>query len=345
MSKPTSKSIRSRAKRGFNQFNVMIAGHENSGKTSFIKTVYHTAEIKNIHFNNEKIEGSLDQSLSFIPDDVTCPTPIEARIEYQSQVSPERVLLRLIDTPGLIIPSKKQELQDPTAFAESWLESICSFIESQYEATLLEESKVKRNPKSPDYQIHACLYFIDPGNVLANGGLTEIDRIVMLKLCSILNVVPCLGKSDLLSTRELARVKKMVMQDIARHDIGVQAFYDIDSSDEDESGSSSDEANVHAIGTSSKVDFKSVLPFALISGEEVDDEDRMDFPKWTLERKFPWGTANIENSEHCDFVLMKDMIFGLYLQDLKDITHDVFYEQWRTKKLMEVRGSLLSNLP
>lgn len=314
----------------------MITGHENSGKTSFIKTVYHTADIKNLHFNDDKIEESLDESLSFIPPEITAPTPIEARIEYQSQVSPERVLLRLVDTPGIIIPSKKQHVEDPKTFAESWLDQICAFIESQYEATLLEESKVKRNPKSPDYQIHACLYFIDPGNVLANGGLTEIDRIVLGKLCLILNVVPCLGKSDLLSTREVARVKKMVMDDIAKHEIAVQAFYDIDDESDDES-SEGDEVG------GSRVDFKSVLPFALISGEEVDDNDVADdFPKWTLERKFPWGTANIENPAHCDFVLMKDMIFGLYLQDLKDITHDVFYEQWRTDKLLQVRGSLLS---
>lgn len=80
----------------------MIAGHENSGKTSFIKTYYHTADIKHIHLNDDRIVSSLDEAslLSFVPDDVKIPTPIEARIEYASSVGSDRVLLRLIDTPG-----------------------------------------------------------------------------------------------------------------------------------------------------------------------------------------------------------------------------------------------------
>jgi septin family protein len=155
----------------------------------------------------------VDDKLSFIPEDVKEPSPIEARIEYSSPNSNDKTLLRLIDTPGLIISSKKQfvELQDPLGYAQNWLKQICEFIEAQYEATLLEESKVKRNPKSLDYQIHACLYLIDPTNVLANNGLCEIDLLVLTKLCGILNLVPCLGKSDLLSVRELARVKRLVM--------------------------------------------------------------------------------------------------------------------------------------
>lgn len=312
----------------------MVAGHENSGKTSFIKTVYHTADLKHIHFNDP--ERQADDSLSFIPDDVKFPTPIEARIEHQSGAS-ERTLLRLIDTPGLVIPSKKQvvQLEEPTAFAQNWLKQICAFIESQYEATLLEESKVKRNPKSPDYQVHACLYLLDPSNVLAHNGLCEVDLLVLTKLCGILNVIPCLGKSDLLSSREIARAKKLVMGSIEKHEIGVQLF-----NDEEDDYSSDDGDSVSSSGSAPDValSVKESLPFSLISGEEADETELegQDSPRWTLERKFPWGTANIENPAHCDFLLLKDVVFGLYLQDLKDITRDVFYETWREEKLLQV---------
>ena len=308
---PMSRSIRAKSKK-FSQFNIIIAGHSNVGKTSFIQTLIKTINPK-LHF--------VDQSQTKLEfPDIEAPTALAATLEFQVAESAERIMLQLIDTPGIQVPVVKNSTRDYSSIINPYLESITSFIKSQYDATLLEEAKVKRNPKSPDYQIHVCLYFIDPSVVIAAKGLSEIDKIVLGKLSQILNVVPCLGKSDQLSLEKLAIAKKYVMDDIIKNSIHIQAFTStVDDDDENED----EEANLNVAES---------LPFAIICGEELNNE-------FLLERVYPWGTASVENEEHCDFVKLKDLLFG-NIQELKDITREVFYEKWRTNKLIEVRGTM-----
>lgn len=42
-------------------------------------------------------------------------------------------------------------------------------------------------------------------------------------------------------------------------------------------------------------------------------------------------------------MLLKDVVFGYYVNELKETTRGIFYEQWRTEKLMQVRGSLIQS--
>jgi len=44
-----------------------------------------------------------------------------------------------------------------SSFAE-----IVGFLERQYDDTLAEESRIKRNPRFRDNRVHALLYFITP---------------------------------------------------------------------------------------------------------------------------------------------------------------------------------------
>lgn len=41
----------------------------------------------------------------------------------------------------------------------------------------------------------------------------------------------------------------------------------------------------------------------------------------------------MENLDHCDFIALRNMIIRTHLQDLKDVTNNVHYENYRCRKL------------
>jgi len=50
-------------------------------------------------------------------------------------------------------------------------------------------------------------------------------------------------------------------------------------------------------------------------------------------RQYPWGIVEVDNSQHCDFAKLRFALLSSHLQDLKEITHDYLYENYRTEKL------------
>ncbi|XP_020942330.1 septin-12-like isoform X2 [Sus scrofa] len=54
-----------------------------------------------------------------------------------------------------------------------------------------------------------------------------------------------------------------------------------------------------------------------------------------LGRKTKWGIIEVENMAHCEFPLLRDLLIRSHLQDLKDITHNVHYENYRVIRLNE----------
>lgn len=44
---------------------------------------------------------------------------------------------------------------------------------------------------------------------------------------------------------------------------------------------------------------------------------------------------SVDSKDHSDFVLLKKMLLNTHMQDLKDCTNDIHYENYRKKKLAE----------
>jgi septin family protein len=170
-------------------FNLLVAGHSRTGKSDFLATLYDTLDIQKLI-----PEGGLET----VPEKIfrtnfNSPTPLSCKIECKLDSS--RLLLQLIDSPGLEIhPAFMQAEGAMEKAAHDYLASLLKFIEAQFAKTLYDEAKVKRT-KTPDYQIHCCLYFLSPEQVLLNKGLSQADRIVLAGLTMKCNVIPCLGKS------------------------------------------------------------------------------------------------------------------------------------------------------
>ena len=49
--------------------------------------------------------------------------------------------------------------------------------------------------------------------------------------------------------------------------------------------------------------------------------------------------------EHCDFVPLRNMLIRTHLQDLKEVTNNVHYENFRCRKLAGVAGGTVEKIP
>jgi cell division control protein 11 len=155
----------------------------------------------------------------------------------------------------------------------------------------------------------------------------------MKRLSPRVNVIPVIGKADSLTPAELAESKKLVMEDIEHYRIPVYNFpYDMDEDDEDT--------------VEENAELRGLMPFAIVGSEEtVEIEGRK-----VRARQYPWGVVEgntrgrymvsyctkyfaVENPRHSDFLAIRSALLHSHLGDLKEITHDFLYENYRTEKL------------
>ena len=138
----------------------------------------------------------------------------------------------------------------------------------------------------------------------------------MKRLSPRVNVIPVIGKADSLTPAELAESKKLVMEDIEHYRIPVYNFpYDIEEDDEDT--------------VEENAELRGLMPFALVGSEEVFEVNG----KRVRARQYPWGIVEVDNPRHSDFLAVRSALLHSHLADLKEITHDFLYENYRTEKL------------
>ncbi|KAM0756180.1 Septin [Meredithblackwellia eburnea MCA 4105] len=213
-----------------------------------------------------------------------------------------RISLTIVDTPGF-----GDQIDNEFTFNE-----IVGYLERQYDDILAEESRIKRNPRFRDNRVHALLYFITP----TGHALRELDIELMRRLSPRVNVIPVIGKADTLTPSELATFKKRVMEDIEHYNIPVYNFpYDVEEDDEETIADNSE--------------LRALLPFAIVGSEdEIEVGGEL-----VRARRYPWGIVEVDNPKHSDFGRLRSALLNTHLTDLKEITHDFLYENYRTEKL------------
>jgi septin 7 len=77
----------------------------------------------------------------------------------------------------------------------------------------------------------------------------------------------------------------------------------------------------------------SKIPFAVVGSDQV-----VVVPdgRHVRGRSYPWGVIEVDNEEHCDFVKLRQMLVRTYMEELREYTNDVLYENWRTEKLLSM---------
>jgi cell division control protein 11 len=153
-------------------------------------------------------------------------------------------------------------------------------------------------------------------NILTPCSLRELDIELMKRLSPRVNVIPVIGKADSLTPAELLESKKLVMEDIEHYRIPVYNFpYDIEEDDEDT--------------VEENAELRGLMPFAIVGSEEVVEIGG----RKVRARQYPWGVVEVDNPRHSDFLAIRSALLHSHLADLKEITHDFLYENYRTEKL------------
>ncbi|XP_078720021.1 septin-7-like [Lampetra fluviatilis] len=239
------------------------------------------------------------------------------RIQKTVKVEQSKVVIReegvhltltIVDTPGYGDFINNSECVQP----------VIDHIDSQFEDYLNAESRVNRRPM-PDSRVHVCLYFIAP----SGHGLKALDIEFMKRLHNKVNIVPLVAKADAFLPTECCAFKKQIMKDI--HDNNIKIYQFTDTHDEEDNK------------LLNKV--KERLPLAVIGSNVVVDVGG----RRVWGRHYPWGVAEVDNVEHCDFTTLRRMLIRTHMQDLKDVTNNVHYENFRSCKLAALTGNVAEN--
>ncbi|KZC11220.1 Protein peanut [Dufourea novaeangliae] len=209
--------------------------------------------------------------------------------------------LTVVDTPGF---------GDAVDNSNCWV-PVIEYIESKYEEFLNAESRVVRR-QIPDSRVHCCLYFVAP----SGHGLKPLDVEFMQRLHDKVNIIPVIAKADTMTPDECAHFKKQILNEIAQHKIKIYEFPEVEEEEE---------SKLHKV-------LRDRVPFAVVGANTVVEHDG----RKVRGRKYPWGVAEVENLEHCDFIALRNMVIRTHLQDLKDVTNNVHYENFRCRTLAGV---------
>ncbi|XP_050417601.1 septin-11 isoform X2 [Patella vulgata] len=264
-------------------FNILCVGETGIGKSTMMDTLFNT--------NFDSTPSSHDLQ------DVKLKS-------HTYDLKEKNVMLKMtiVDSQGFGDQLNKED---------SW-KAIVEYIDTQFDAYLQEELKIKRSIHNyQDRRLHACLYFIAP----TGHSLKAIDLVTMKKLDSKVNVIPVIAKADTITKTELHKFKTKIMQELVTNGIKIYQF-------------PTDDETVAETNTA----MNGVIPFAIVgSNDEVKIGNKM-----VKARQYPWGTVQVENENHCDFVKLREMIIRTNMEDLRETTHKKHYELYRRHKLEEM---------
>ncbi|BFZ24126.1 hypothetical protein BsWGS_27165 [Bradybaena similaris] len=194
---------------------------------------------------------------------------------------------------------------------DSW-KPIVDYIDAQFDAYLHEELKIKRMLHTyHDTRVHACLYFIAP----TGHSLKALDLMTMKQMDTKVNIIPVIAKADTITKTELTKFKTKLMSELVSNGVHIYQF----PTDDETIAETNASMNQH-------------LPFAVVgSNDEVKVGNKM-----VKARQYPWGTVQVENENHCDFVKLREMLIRTNMEDLREVTHSVHFEMYRRSKLEEM---------
>ncbi|KAM4708642.1 septin-5 isoform 3-T3 [Discoglossus pictus] len=215
-----------------------------------------------------------------------------------------KLKLTIVDTPGF---------GDAVNNTECW-KAITDYIDQQFEQYFRDESGLNRK-NIQDNRVHCCLYFISP----FGHGLRPVDVVFMKALHEKVNIVPLIAKADCLIPSEIRKLKERIREEIEKFGIKVYQFPECDS-DEDDDFKQQDK------------ELKESAPFAVIGSNTVVEARGQR----VRGRLYPWGIVEVENQSHCDFVKLRNMLIRTHMHDLKDVTCDVHYENYRAQCIQQM---------
>ncbi|CAH0397231.1 unnamed protein product [Chilo suppressalis] len=248
------------------------------------------------------MDSLFNTNFESIPSPHNLPTVKLKAHTYELQESNVRLKLTICDTVGYGDQVNKEDS----------FKAVVDYIDAQFEAYLQEELKIKRSlPTYHDSRLHVCLYFICP----TGHGLKSIDLVCMKKLDTKVNIIPIIAKADTISKTELQKFKSKIMQELQSNGVEIYQFPVDDESVSEVNGS----MNSH-------------IPFAVVGSTDFAKIGN----KTVRARQYPWGTVQVENESHCDFVKLREMLIRTNMEDMREKTHARHYELYRRRRLAQM---------
>ncbi|RLV95751.1 Sporulation-regulated protein 3 [Spathaspora sp. JA1] len=183
--------------------------------------------------------------------------------------------------------------------SKAW-ESICKYIDDQF-LKYLQQSQQPHRKNLYDTRIHCCLYFLNPSKCC----LSELDIQTMKNLSTRVNLIPVVSKSDILTPEELKNFKSTVKNIFHEYDIKICQYF-------------SDLSLVKFID--------SLIPFSIIGSIDKYENDQGEYVRG---RKYHWGLVEIENINHCDFSLLRNLLISENMLEFI-LSTEIYYENFRS---------------
>ncbi|PWA19662.1 hypothetical protein CCH79_00007026, partial [Gambusia affinis] len=293
---------RKSVKKGFD-FTLMVAGESGMGKSTLVNSLFLTDLYKDRKLLNA--EERINQTVEIIKHTVD--------IEEKGV----KLKLTIVDTPGF----------GDAVNNNDW-KPITDYIDQQFEQYFRDESGLNRK-NIQDNRVHCCLYFIPP----FGHGLRPVDVEFMKALHEKVNIIPLIAKADCLTPTEIKKLKDRIREEIDKFGIKVYQFPECDS-DEDEEFKQLDKELKANWGQNNNPSLcvQECTPFAVIGSNTVVEARGQR----VRGRLYPWGIVEVENQSHCDFVKLRNMLIRSHMHDLKDVTCDVHYENYRAQCIQEM---------
>lgn len=282
-------------------FSIMIIGESGSGRSTLINTLCGGNSI-------------VPTSLTATQDPFTKKLTLRHENVELEDNEGHKISLNIIDTPNFA----------NLINCDDNFKIIVDFIRHQFDEVLLEESRVKRNPRFKDGRIHVLIYMINP----TGHGLSDIDVKFLQHVNNLVNIIPIISKADSLTPKELKLNKELILEDLNNYGINFYKFNEYDY-EQDYIDEEIIEYNKY---------LNSLIPFAIIGANEYrsnpnGSEDEDDILKLRILNK-DFKPIDIDNAEINDFTILKNVLLVTHLNEFKDITHDSIYENYRTEALL-----------
>ncbi|KAJ5797913.1 uncharacterized protein N7503_007209 [Penicillium pulvis] len=192
----------------------------------------------------------------------------------------------------------------------------------------------------------------------------NLDLQVLRTILGKTTIVPVISKADTITSAHMGYLRKAVWSSLKKANIDPLEILTLEDQEEYSSSESGDEESIQesdptepeiidpesAEPSEAKVETnlertpsqrsesKSIgsdgpanphVPFSILS----PDPHSLASGEEPVGRRFPWGFADPYNSEHCDFVRLKDSVFTEWRSELREASRVIWYERWRTNRL------------
>ncbi|OON17469.1 cell division protein [Opisthorchis viverrini] len=275
------------------EFNLMVVGESGLGKSTFINSLF-LSEVYNAEYPGPSRRPK--KTLS---------------VESTTVVLKEQgvyLKLKLVDTPGF---------GDSIDNSNCW-QPIVDYINSRFDDHIAGESRVNRSPyTTSDQRIHALIYFIAP----TGHSLKQIDVEFLKRIQDKVNVIPVIAKADTMTVDECREFKKVIQNELAA--LKIRTFEFPDPPECEVRGNEEELVKIRRLRD--RAPFAVVGANTLVSGGDGGSRVRA--------RTYPWGVVEVDNLEHNDFPALRYLLLTAFLQELRDVTHNVHYENYRSAKL------------